>query len=226
MSDCVPALRRCALFKRLDEEALRGIGEVVRERKYAKGETLFYQDTPADGFHVVVEGQISVLRQGVDGREQVLHLFGPGEMCGEVPVFQGGTFPASAVAARKARTLFLPKEAFGDFAAQHPEVLMAMLASLSMRLRQFVNLIDDLSLKEVSARLAKYLLDLASHQGRSRVELDTTKSILAARLGTAPETLSRIFAKMQARGAVAVEGRWIELSDRDLLADLAAGMKL
>jgi CRP-like cAMP-binding protein len=226
MTECMQALRRCTLFKQLDEAALQGICAVSRERCYAKGETLFHQDSEADGFHVVAEGQIRVLRQGVDGREQVLHLFGPGEMCGEVPVFQGGTFPASAVAERTARTIFLPKGGFTDFSARHPEVLLAMLAALSVRLRQFVNLIDDLSLKEVSARLAKYLLDLARHQGRDRVELDTTKSVLAARLGTAPETLSRILGKMQARGAVTVEGRRIDLSDRELLSDLAAGMKL
>ena len=225
-TDCMQALRRCTLFKRLDDEALRGFCAVALARSYAKGEYLFYQDSEADGFHVVTQGQISVLRQGVDGREQVLHLFGPGEMCGEVPVFQGGTFPASAVAARKSQTLFLPKRAFTDFSSKHPEVLLAMLASLSVRLRQFVNLIDDLSLKEVSARVAKYLLDLASHQGSNQVELDTTKSMLAARLGTVPETLSRILGKMQGLGAVVVEGKCITLQDRDLLADLAAGMKL
>ncbi len=219
-------LGACPLFGNLSSGELDKLATIAELRAYDTETYLFQQDARALGFYIVVEGRIRVHRVSVDGREQVLHVFGPGEVCGEVPVFQGATFPASAAATEPTRALYLPGDAFRRLSRRNPDILFEMLAALSVRLRHFVNLIDDLSLKEVPARVAKVLLDEAAHAGGLIVRLGTTKAVLAARLGTVPETLSRILKKMQERQIIDVSGRSITIRNRDVLVDLAAGMKL
>jgi len=204
----------------------RAVAVVTMLRRYDAGEYLFLQDMPADGFYVIIKGQVRVHRIGNDGREQILHLFGPGELCGEVPVFKGRNYPAGAVAARPTQALYVPAADFRHVGNEHPEVYVEMLAVLSFRLREFVALIDDLSLKEVSARLAKHLLDLHVRSGNPTVELDMTKAVLAAKLGTIAETLSRTLKKMQQRRIIEVDGRAIAILDATALARIAAGEKL
>jgi len=212
-------------FAGLAEEAARRLAELGTVRDYEEGEYLFQQDRLADGFHVIVKGEVSVHRVGVDGRQQVLHVFeGRGELCGEVPVFEGSTYPAAAVATRTTRTFYLPRDALVSVGQQHPEMLLKMLATLSARLRRFVGLIDDLSLKDVSARLAKYLLGLAGSGDRDSVTLPTAKSVLASQLGTIPETLSRTLRKLQDAGIIDVKGGTISIQDEATLRDVANGI--
>jgi len=219
-------LRTSSLFAALPGQVLRELVKHAEMRTFEAGEHVFIQDTAAHGFYIVDLGQVRIYRLSPDGREQVLHLFGPGEACGEVPVFQGGTYPATASATTVARLLYIEGRHFTAIAHQHPEMLLKMLAALSIRLRQFVGLIDDLSLKEVSARIAKVLLDTSSQYRSTCFELPTTKILLAARVGTAPETLSRTLKKMQKKQMIDVSGRSITIINRDALVDVAAGDKL
>ncbi|MBW7863557.1 MAG: Crp/Fnr family transcriptional regulator [Candidatus Hydrogenedens sp.] len=221
-------LRHCGLFGELGAEDLSAIAEVAGLRSYAAGEALFHDGTPAEGFHVVVDGLVKVFRVGGEGREQVLHLFGRGEPCGEVAMFQGGTFPASAMAMADSRTLYLARQDFLDAARQRPELLLNMLGLLSRRLRRFVDLIDDLSLKEVSARLALRLLELAGEPGPDggAVSLEVSKATLAAQIGTVPETLSRTLARMQQRGILEVTGRAVLIKNLGALRAIAGGEKV
>jgi CRP-like cAMP-binding protein len=214
-------------FAGLADVGARALAEVGVIRVYAEGEYLFRQDESAAGFHIVMDGAVNVHRFGPEGRQQVLHVFeGGGELCGEVPVFEGSTYPAAAVATVETRTLYLQREALIDVAREHPEILLKMLATLSLRLRRFVGLIDDLSLKDVSARLAKHILDLKQQSGKSTVTLATTKTVLASRLGTIAETISRTFRKMQKTNIIEVQGRSITILDEAALHEIAAGMKL
>lgn len=219
-------LHRCSLFDRLSPRELEDVARMSIVRAYANDEYVFIQDEKAHGFYVVADGRLKVHRMGVDGREQILHMFGAGEMCGEVPVFEGEAYPASAAAVGPLHALYLPRREFLALGKRRPEILMEMLAVLSLRLRRFVHLIDDLSLKEVSARLAKYLLDLHAHGGSAMVELDSSKATLAARLGTIAETLSRTLRKMQQRKVIDVDGRRVTIMDRERLIELAAGERL
>jgi CRP/FNR family transcriptional regulator len=180
-----------------------------------------------NGFYIVAEGQVKIFKTSVEGKEQILHIYGPGNPFGEVPVFSGSRFPANAMALVKSRILFLPREAFVRLIAEHPSLSMNMLGELSMRLRQFTVQIENLSLKEVPSRLASYLTVLAEEQGRSdRVDLTISKGQLASLLGTIPETLSRIFAKMSAQNLIRVDGRQIHLLDTAGLEDLSVAGKL
>ena len=213
------------LFSPLTPEARRPLAQAGELRRAAAGDLLFRQDAVADGFLVIAEGRVRVSRTGGDGREQVLHAFGRGDICAEVPVFQGGTYPASGYAETAVRYLYIPADAFREAARRHPDMLLGMLAALSQRLRIFVNLIDDLSLKDVPARAAKFLLDAAVHQGVRTFRLPVTKAAMAARIGTVPETLSRVLGRMRRDLLITVEGRSITILDRDGLINLAAGLE-
>ena len=215
------------LFKGLSQQQLDDISIIAIDRQYTRGESIFMEGDQADGFYIVAGGQVKIFKTSLEGKEQILHIYGPGNPFGEVPVFSGSRFPANAQALVKSQILFLPRKAFVHLIAHHPSLSMNMLGELSMRLRQFTVQIENLSLKEVPSRLASYLTVLAEEQEQSdRVKLTISKGQLASLLGTIPETLSRIFAKMSAQRLIRVEGKEIYLLDIPGLEDLSAAGKL
>jgi CRP/FNR family transcriptional regulator, dissimilatory nitrate respiration regulator len=214
-------LARIPLFEGLPPEQLEDLAMIMTDQAFRKGEIVFSEGENADGFYVAIEGRIKVYKLSAEGKEQILHFFGPGEPFGEVPVFTGQRFPAHAEAMEESRVLFFPKESFVDLIKRNPSLALNMLGILSMRLRRFTALIDDLSLKEVPGRLAAYLLYLSTHKKESgEIELSITKAQLASLLGTIPETLSRILGKMTAQGLIETEGRRIRILDRKTLQEI------
>jgi CRP/FNR family transcriptional regulator len=219
-------IAKASLFSGLPTDQLEGLAQICLNQKLEKGQLLFSEGGSAKGFYLVVGGKIKIYKLSFEGKEQILHIFGMGEICGEVPVFAGGNYPANAEAIEPTEVLFFPRSAFVDLIHKEPAIALNMLAILSQRLRRFTHLIEDLSLKEVPGRLAAYLIFLGERSGEPEtLELDITKSQLASLLGTIPETLSRILAKMAQQGIIAVEGRKITLLDRNALEVLAAGGK-
>lgn len=208
------------LFQGLPERELAEIEKIVIEKKIGRGETIFFEGDEGNGFYIVAEGRVKIFKMSLQGKEQILHIFGEGEPFGEVPVFHGQPFPATAEALMATRVLFFPRRDFIHIVTQSPSIALNMLAMLSMRLRRFANQIESLSLKEVPARLASYLLYLSEEQGGvDSVELEISKGQLASLLGTIPETLSRILGKMSEEGLIEVQGRTIRLLDRAGLED-------
>jgi len=220
-ADKVRALAGSPLFHGLGPEDLQAVALPAAGRSFRAGEMLFLAGQEARGFFLILEGQVKLSRFGADGREQVLHLLGPGQPCGEVPVFEGGAYPATCTALSPVRALYLPREAFLGLAEKRPQVLLGMLAILSRRLRALVELVDDLALKEVAPRLARHLL--AEAGGKETLHLAVSKATLAARLGTIPETLSRVFARLQRDGLLEVQGRTVRLLDPHGLRCLCGG---
>lgn len=203
------------LFQGLPGDQLSEIERIAVIRSYGRGETIFFDGDEANGFYIVLEGKVKIFKMSFQGKEQILHIFGAGQPFGEVPVFHGEPFPATAEALVKSKTLFLPRKEFIDLVTNSPSIALNMLAMLSMRLRRFTSQIESLSLKEVPARLASYLLYLSEEQGgKEEVELEISKGQLASLLGTIPETLSRILSKMSDEGLIAVKGKQITLLDR------------
>ena len=208
------------LFNGLQDAQLERVAEISHEKNYERGESIFFEGDEATGFYVVAEGKIKIFKMSPDGREQILHIFGPGEPFGEVPVFHGQPFPANAVTMAHSTLLFFPRREFVDLVASTPSLALSILAMLSLRLRRFASQVESLSLKEVPGRLAAHLVYLAEEQGRTdRVVLDIPKGELASLLGTSPETLSRIFARMSEEGLIRVHGKKIELLDYDELLE-------
>ena len=214
------AVEASPLFNGLPMEQIDHVVRIVVKKQYGRGETIFFEGDEGKGFYMVESGKVKIYKMSLSGKEQILHIFGPGEPFGEVPVFHGQPFPATAEALMKSTLLFFPRDKFVQLVHEMPSIALNMLAVLSMRLRRFASQIENLSLKEVPARLADYLLYLSEEQGNTEaVELEISKGQLASLLGTIPETLSRIFAKMSEEGLIAVEGRTIRIKDRDGLAD-------
>lgn len=208
-------IQSSVLFEGLKTDQLNMIAEIAVEKKYTRGQTIFFEGDEGNGFYMVGTGKIKIYKMSPAGKEHILHIFGPCEPFGEVPVFHGQPFPATAEALVKTTALFFPRDKFIKLVEGSPAIALGMLAILSMRLRKFATQIEDLSLKEVPARLAGYLLYLSEEQQNpDLVELDISKGQLASLLGTIPETLSRIFARMSESGLIEVNGRQITLVDR------------
>ncbi len=222
MKQYKPVVSESILFGALTEEHLEAVLSIAVEKKADGGELIFSEGDPADGFYMVARGQVKIYKLSPGGKEQILHLFGPGEPFGEVPVFSGGVFPATAEAVKKSILLFFPRKDFINLVTRNPYLALNMLAILSRRLRHFTVQVENLSLKEVPARLAGYFLLLAGEQNNTdMITLHISKGQLASFLGTIPETLSRMLKKMSEQGLIAVEGRKIHIRDYDGLVDLA-----
>ncbi len=215
-------ISKALIFEGLPQRYLEKIEALTVSKAYGKGETVFMEQDEGNGFYLVAEGLVKIFKVSASGKEHILHVFGPGEPFGEVPVFSGRRFPANAEAIEDSRLLFFPRGDFLQLITAHPSLALNMLAVLSMRLRQFTRQIENLSLKEVPARLAAYLLYLSKEQEReSYVELGISKGQLASLLGTIPETLSRIFGRMNRKGVIKTEDRVIHLLDPEALETLA-----
>jgi CRP/FNR family transcriptional regulator len=223
-ADVLSFMENVPLFKGLPSGQLDKLALIAAFRSVKRGELVFSDGAEANGFYVVVRGRVKVYKLSPEGKEQVLHVMEFPEPFGEVPVFAGGRFPANAQAIEEGLLLFFPRPAFVELVRSDPSLAMNMLALLSVRLRQFAGLIEGLSLKEVPARLASYLVYLSDKAGGDAVmELDIPKALLANILGTIPETLSRILAKMTTAGLLEVEGRKITLRDRKRLEEISLG---
>ena len=228
VSDKSSALREfianIQLWRGLPEDQLDALAQIAIAKTYRKGEVIFQEGDEGRGFFVVKFGRVKVFKLSTDGKEQILHFFGDGEHFAEVPVFDGQCFPASAAAVEKSELLFFPRTTFLALLEQHPTLAIAMLAVSARHLRRMAQIIENLSFKEVPGRLAVYLLYLSERNGKGEeVELDMTKTQLAAFLGTIPETLSRVFAKMSQDGLIAIDGSRIKLLNRERLKVLAEG---
>lgn len=215
------------LFGGLSDEQLSQIGGIAQDKQFKRGQAIFWEGDPGIGFYVVVGGKVKVYKTSSEGKEQILHIYGPGHPIGEVPVFSGSRFPANAMAIEKSRMLFFPRQDFVDLISAQPSLALNMLSVLSMRLRQFTIQIENLSLKEVPARLASYLIFLSEEQDSADVvKLPISKGQLASLLGTIPETLSRIFSKMSLQGLISVKGSQITLANRNGIEDLSVNGRL
>jgi CRP/FNR family transcriptional regulator, dissimilatory nitrate respiration regulator len=226
MEKAIDVIARIPLFSGLNSGQLAQFRGIALEKNFGKSELIFSDGDDGNGFYVILAGTVKIFKVSPDGKEHILHIFAAGQTFGEVPVFAGEHFPANAEALHETRTLFFPRAAFVALLEKNPALSLKLLADLSLKLRQFTVQIENLSLKEIPARLATYLLYLAEEQGRAdQVALGISKGQLASLLGTIPETLSRIFAKLTSQQLIQVEGRKIALLDPEGLKDLAQSGK-
>jgi CRP/FNR family transcriptional regulator len=224
-------LKRCPLFAGLKEEDLKRIRAVASLKQVRKKEILFGEGEEAKGFYVMLSGKIKLFKISSEGKEQILHVVSAPDAFAEAALFLEGSYPAFAEALTDSQLLFFPKSHFVQLIERNPQLSINMIVSLSHFLRRFASLIEELSLKEVSSRVAKYLIDLSlksSREGKNprEVELDLSKSQLASKLGTISETLSRTLTKMKAKEVIDVKKNRILILNRELLEEMASGMKI
>lgn len=221
------AIAPVGFFAGMPEELRVNLRGIATEKDLKKGEMVFYEGDESTGFYLLLSGLIKVYKLSVDGKEQILQFIRPNETFGEVVVFSGKAYPAHAEAVQDSRVLLFPRRDFLDFVRSNPNVALVMLAILSERLRRFTLQVENLSLKEVPSRLASYFLYLSRDEGKGDAfSLEISKGQLASLLGTVPETLSRILARMKEHGIIQVDGVRIQLLDIPTLMALAEGDKL
>jgi CRP/FNR family transcriptional regulator len=215
----VPYLRALPLAERT------ALAHACRIRALRRGQTLFEEGAPADGLWLVVSGRVNLIKVSPRGREQVLHSEGPGATLGEVPVFDGGGYVASAIAADNSRVLFVPRQALIELCRRRPEVSIGVIAILARRVRGFAALIEDLALRDVTARLAGWLRDEARRAGDVDIVLAATREEIAARLGTVRELVSRSLSVLRACRLIDVRGSRVRIVDAAGLAAAARGRR-
>src|SRR5215475_572602 len=211
-------LRKTQLFRSLTGSEIRTICARISRRHFGRGESLFSEGDSCRGLFLVAAGRIRIFNLSPSGREQVLAVEGPGSSFAELPVFDGGVYPASASALEDAEVLFISRQDFQNYCREHPEVALKVLAVVGSRLRRLVGIIEDLSFTTVRQRLIALLLRLAQAGGIEtkqgvRVELTTTHQDLAAELGTVRELVSRNLSRLQAEGLLEIDGRTIIVRD-------------
>ncbi|MGA1869823.1 MAG: Crp/Fnr family transcriptional regulator [bacterium] len=210
------------LFNGLHREHLKNLSSILIKKTFKPGEVIFLEKSESIGFYIIVSGRVKIYKLSSDGKEQILQFFNSGNPIGEVSVFTGEPFPANAEAVEPSTLLFCPRYSFISLIKNDPTLSLNMLGILSQRLQKFAGLIEDLSLKEVSGRLAAYLLYRSKN--KNHINLDVSKSQLASMIGTIPETLSRILRKMTKHALIKTGStRLIEILDRKGLQELAIG---
>jgi CRP/FNR family transcriptional regulator, dissimilatory nitrate respiration regulator len=205
------ALRRCQLFAGLAQADLKAVVEITAIKSLEKGEYLFREGEPAQGFYVIQRGAINVHRITPAGKEQVIHIFRSGESFAEATLATSGGYPADACALEPSQVLLVRKDGFLGLLRRQPEMALRMLASMSLHLRVLLGQLEDLAMKDVETRLANWLSRRCPEGAAVPVpiQLNTTKRVLAAELGTVSETFSRTLAKFREQGLVSVKGRTI-----------------
>ena len=224
--DIIEILGTSPLFKGLAEADAARVAAHCGYRELAKGETLFREGDDAATFFVVARGRIKVFKESIDGRELIIKTMREGDLVGEAASLAGVPYPATAQALADAAAVEIPRREFVALVTREPELALNIIAALSARLHQISDVLEKLTLKDVPARLASYLLERAARgpDGAAHVELDVTKTSLAAELGTVPETLSRALRRFADAGLVVTEGKRIVLADEPSLRLIAGGV--
>ena len=219
MSDSTEAiLRKTPLFASLTEEEMRALAARATRMQFQKDEQLFAEDDPCTGLYLVSAGKIRIFKLSPSGREQVLAVEGPGSSFAELPVFDGGNYPAAASALQDTEVLFISCKDFQNVCREHPDVALKVIAVVGARLRRLVGIIEELSFTTVRQRLISTILRLAeASRVRSKegihIELAKSHQDLAAELGTVRELVSRNLSRLEAEGFLNVEGRKIVVRD-------------
>ena len=213
-------LAKVPIFSGLTDSEISFLAERAVERCYSPGELVFGEGGPCSGLYVIEAGHLRVFKSSASGREQVLSIDGPGSSVAEVPVFDGGNYPASATAIEQTTLLFIGKQDFHALCIAHPQVALKVLAVVGTRLRRLVGIIEELSFTTVRHRLASFLLRLAQEGKRTAGGVEVTlpnNQELAAQIGTVRELVSRNLSRFQAQGLLKVDGRAVIIADIEAL---------
>ncbi len=212
------ALGAVSLFSGLSPDELRLLAAHATRKRFAQGELLFQEGDPCKGLHIIAAGKLRIFKSSASGREQVLAVEGPGGSVAELPVFDGGNYPASVSAVEDSEIVFISRADLRAFCMEHPEVALKMLAVVGARLRRLVGIIEELSFTTIRQRLVSALVKMARTSGTRtergvEFQLPGTHQDIAQQLGTVRELVSRNLMRLQAEGFLLVEGRSITVLD-------------
>jgi CRP/FNR family transcriptional regulator len=224
----VALLKRVPIFSGLSEQEVASLMPRMVQRRFQAGEIIFTEGDACAGLYLVHTGNVRIFKSSAGGREQVLAIDGPGSSIAELPVFDGGNYPASAQAVNECNLFFLSRQDFQALCLQHPQVALKVLRVVGGRLRRLVGIIEELSFTTVRNRLIALLVRLAKADGNRNgdavaVLLPANNSELAAQIGTVRELVSRNLSRLQADGLIQVDNRDLRIpSLKKLEAELEA----
>jgi CRP/FNR family transcriptional regulator len=213
----VDILRRVPIFAGLSQTELQFLAERAVPRDYAKGELVFSEGDPCTGLFVIESGHLRIFKSSPSGREQILTLEGPGSSVAELPLFDGGTYPASSSAADKARVYFISRPDFHSLCLVHPQVPLKVLKVVGARLRKLVGIIEELSFTTVRSRLISVLVRLAQSGKKTaagiEIQLPASNQELASEIGTVRELVSRNLSRLQAEELIRMDAKTVVIPD-------------
>ena len=213
-------LKKSLIFSSLNEEELSGLAGLSVERSFQPNEFIFWEGDEADYFYVIAQGRIKVVKHASSGKEFIIAFFEPGEMFGEVAVFEGKPYPASAQAISASKVLGINRQNFLDFLATRPKVALRIINILGGRLRDAQGRLKDLAGERVEQRLARILMMLASRMGNT---LPFTRQELADMAGMTTETAIRLTGGLSERGIIRTSRGQLVILDEAKLRALAEG---
>lgn len=224
-ADLAAVLEKTALLSGLTAAELHLLAARTVRKSFHAGELLFSEGEPCRGLHIIAVGRVRIFKTSMGGREQVLAINNAGESVAELPVFDGGEYPASGVAVEDTEIAFLSRHDLQTCCVEHPEVALKMLAVVGARLRRLVGIIEELSFTTIRQRLISVLLRLAESEGIQTehgiaFHLPASHQELANQLGTVRELISRNLMRLQAEGLLEVEARQIVVKDKKGLSAL------
>jgi CRP/FNR family transcriptional regulator len=216
-TDHAAVLARTPIFADLTPAELGFLSERAVRRHFSSGKLIFSEGDSCPGLYVIESGLVKIFKSSPSGREQVLAMDGPGSSVAELPVFDSGNYPASALATQDTILLFVSKQDFQALCLQHPKVALKVLRVVGRRLRGLVAIIEELSFATVRSRLATLLLRKARTGRRTpggiEVALGGSNHDLAAEIGTVRELVSRNLSRLQAAGIIRIDGRTVLIRD-------------
>ncbi len=213
-------LQMSPIFAGVSERDLDELAAFCQLKRLDKGAFLFRENDPYHGFYIVRSGVLKIFRSSSEGKEQVLRLAGPGESLAEAPMGDRRSFPASVQAEKAAEVILVPVDPLRSMMMKNPQLALSVLGSMAGQLRHLVTLIDDLTLKNVEARFALYLIRLSGKvppDTGAKIEIPVTWQVLASHLGCTGESLSRLLRLLRNRGTLKVEGRTLTVLDPNSL---------
>jgi CRP/FNR family transcriptional regulator len=217
-------LAKSQLFSHLDKRSLDEVASAASDRDSARAEIIFHEGDIAQAFYIVASGKVKIYKLSADGKEQILMIAAAGHSFAEAALFAGGRYPASAQALEDSKLIVISREKFVHLLGKNPDLAVNLIARLSQLLRQMTSLVEELSLTDVTTRLAHRIHSMIPENDthtRPVVELSEKKTVLASQLGTIPETLSRSFARLSREKVISIDGPRIEILDLQKLSELA-----
>jgi CRP-like cAMP-binding protein len=217
----VASLRRTYLLSGLEDDQFLTVIALAHSLPLAAGQVLFQQGDAASAFYWVSEGLVRLYRCSPQGDEKVIELVSSGRYFAEAALFMGGRFPVNAAAQTNSRLIAFDSAGFKAWLSQDAARCFRLLGGMSARLHKMVNEIDALTLMKGTDRLMQYLLDHSEPDidGRTVVELEAPKQVIASRIGVKPETLSRLLHKLSDLGGIEMQGTRVILKDLDKLPE-------
>ncbi|CAB4785711.1 unannotated protein [freshwater metagenome] len=216
-------VRKAPLFSALDDASAASLRASMETIKLGKGTVLFSEGDEGDHLYVIVEGKLKLGTSSGDGRENLLSVLGPGEMFGELSLFDPGPRTATATAVTDVRLLSLGHDKVIPWVTQHPQVALDLLGRLSQRLRRTNEVVGDLVFSDVPGRVAKALIDLGERFGKETseglyVNHDLTQEELAQLVGASRETVNKALADFAGRNWIRLDGRAVLILDVERLS--------